>query len=318
MKRKALCPLLFILLFAFGIAFAGITVTPPPVIGGDLWGDPVDANVVPDGNNTRDSGSAANNFANFHGRNLESNDDLSLTVSGNDIIFLDGSEGTSGHVWTSTGTLGEGGWSAPAAAGANVNLSNLSSPVAINEDLLFNGGSINIGNTTNGANEAFLDVVRLGRTGGGVMWLYGAGSTLHGQLNSVTLATPSGVSAEIHLQMFNGVGRELAISTANTSGSTVSNPILIETGNNSGTADTALISLRTGVPNSGARGPVNVEAGLLNVSAGIAVVKVTADPCGDAVAFPESTQFYNDTSNYYCYCDGTNDVQMHSPATACF
>lgn len=43
--------------------------------------------------------------------------------------------------------------------------------------------------------------------------------------------------------------------------------------------------------------------------------KQTADPCG---TFPEGTMFYNDTSNYMCYCDGTNDVQVHSPATACF
>ena len=46
--------------------------------------------------------------------------------------------------------------------------------------------------------------------------------------------------------------------------------------------------------------------------------KVTADPCGDTTNYPESTIFYNDTSNYYCFCDGTNDVQMHDPSTACF
>ena len=46
--------------------------------------------------------------------------------------------------------------------------------------------------------------------------------------------------------------------------------------------------------------------------------KVTADPCGDTTNFPESTIFYNDTSKYYCFCNGTDDVQMHSPATACF
>ena len=28
--------------------------------------------------------------------------------------------------------------------------------------------------------------------------------------------------------------------------------------------------------------------------------------------------FYNDTSHYYCYCDGTNDVKLHDPTTACF
>ena len=43
--------------------------------------------------------------------------------------------------------------------------------------------------------------------------------------------------------------------------------------------------------------------------------KHTSDPCG---TLAEGIMFYNDTSNYFCYCDGTNDVQMHSPATACF
>lgn len=43
--------------------------------------------------------------------------------------------------------------------------------------------------------------------------------------------------------------------------------------------------------------------------------KLTADPC---TAGLEGGIFYNDTSNYMCYCDGTNDVQLHSPATACF
>jgi hypothetical protein len=54
----------------------------------------------------------------------------------------------------------------------------------------------------------------------------------------------------------------------------------------------------------------------LQVAGGILPTKVTADPCG--TEYPEGTLFYNDTSNYFCYCDGTNDVQMHDPSTACF
>jgi len=42
----------------------------------------------------------------------------------------------------------------------------------------------------------------------------------------------------------------------------------------------------------------------------------TADPC---TSKPEAYVFYNDTSDYYCFCNGAgDDVQMHSPATACF
>ena len=34
---------------------------------------------------------------------------------------------------------------------------------------------------------------------------------------------------------------------------------------------------------------------------------------------PEGYVFYNDTSDYYCFCNGAgNDVQMHAPTTACF
>jgi hypothetical protein len=54
----------------------------------------------------------------------------------------------------------------------------------------------------------------------------------------------------------------------------------------------------------------------LEVNGGILSAKVTADPCG--TGYPEGTLFYNDTSNYFCYCDGTNDVQMHDPSNACF
>lgn len=43
--------------------------------------------------------------------------------------------------------------------------------------------------------------------------------------------------------------------------------------------------------------------------------RLTADPCG---AYAEGSIFYNSTSNYMCYCDGTNDVKMHDPTAACF
>lgn len=48
---------------------------------------------------------------------------------------------------------------------------------------------------------------------------------------------------------------------------------------------------------------------------GLIPKKVVADPCG---TMSEGSIFYNDTSNYMCYCDGTNDVKMHDPTAACF
>lgn len=44
--------------------------------------------------------------------------------------------------------------------------------------------------------------------------------------------------------------------------------------------------------------------------------KYTSDPCG---TLTEGSIFYNDTSDYYCFCSGAGaDLQIHSPATACF
>lgn len=52
---------------------------------------------------------------------------------------------------------------------------------------------------------------------------------------------------------------------------------------------------------------------------GLTPVQKTADPCADTSAFPTGTMFYNSTSNYFCFCNGSAaDVQVHSPATACF
>jgi len=57
------------------------------------------------------------------------------------IQFVDGSEGYVGHVWTQTEVNGSGAWQAVPSAGANTNLSNLSSPTDINQDLTFDNAS---------------------------------------------------------------------------------------------------------------------------------------------------------------------------------
>lgn len=52
------------------------------------------------------------------------------------IKFQDGSQGTSGYVWTSTDTVGSGAWMAAGGGGANTTLSNLGT-TAINASLTF-------------------------------------------------------------------------------------------------------------------------------------------------------------------------------------
>ena len=55
---------------------------------------------------------------------------------------------------------------------------------------------------------------------------------------------------------------------------------------------------------------------MLDVRGIIIPTKVTADPC--TAGAPEGGIFYNDTSNYFCFCNGTDDVKMSDGSTACF
>jgi hypothetical protein len=98
--------------------------------------------------------------------------------------------------------------------------------------------------------------------------------------------------------------------------STGSNNILIGTSNSVDTpaSDTSnylnigniLTGVMTGTPSSQ----------YISVEGGVEPSNLTADPCG---TYPEGAIFYNDTSDYMCFCNGTgNDVQVHSPTTACY
>lgn len=60
------------------------------------------------------------------------------------------------------------------------------------------------------------------------------------------------------------------------------------------------------------RGTLAVE---IDGDGGLIPKKVTSDPCG---VMKEGSIFYNDTSNYMCYCNGTDDVKMSDDTTACF
>lgn len=77
-----------------------------------------------------------------------------------------------------------------------------------------------------------------------------------------------------------------------------------------GDADGGDINLSGGTGyGTGTEGNIKVLVG------GFIPKKVTADPC---TAMPEGSIFYNDTSNYLCYCNGSADVKMSDDTTACF
>lgn len=78
---------------------------------------------------------------------------------------------------------------------------------------------------------------------------------------------------------------------------------------------------QTSAPSAGSIFEGNVGIGTyspvskLEVNGLIVPDKVSADPC---TAGQEGAIFYNDTSNYWCGCNGTDDVKLTDNTTACF
>lgn len=55
--------------------------------------------------------------------------------------------------------------------------------------------------------------------------------------------------------------------------------------------------------------------GRIQGNGGVVVGKSTASICGSA---PDGTIFFNDTSNFLCFCNGGNALQAAAPLVACF
>lgn len=87
------------------------------------------------------------------------------------------------------------------------------------------------------------------------------------------------------------------------------------------------IVVATGAPDTsnvkwGSRGhdgtDLNYDLGLgdhVFLNGGVVPPQETSDPCG---TMQTGAIFYNSTSNYFCYCNGTDDVKMSDDTTACF
>jgi hypothetical protein len=132
----------------------------------------------------------------------------------------------------------------------------------------------------------------------------------------------------------NGQAGTVNIDSGSASGSGNGGAYEMQAGSAAGAGNGGSFNIEAGASDSGSGGNVNINAGASTSGAdgtislvGTTVVSngglkpnsLTADPCADTAAYPEGSQFYNNTSDYYCFCNGAgNDVQMHSPATACF
>lgn len=60
-----------------------------------------------------------------------------------------------------------------------------------------------------------------------------------------------------------------------------------------------------------------VTSGPIRNTGATIVDKVTSDPCS-TTGYAEGAMFYNDTGNFPCYCNGTNDISFTNITTDCF
>jgi hypothetical protein len=83
-----------------------------------------------------------------------------------------------------------------------------------------------------------------------------------------------------------------------------------------GDTDAALLCTNAGLESVGIGTATPATGAKLEVDGIIVPDKVTADPCSSGA--PEGGIFYNDTSNVWCGCNGTDDVRLADNTTACF
>lgn len=211
---------------------------------------------------------------------------------------------------------------------ALTDLSNLVNPTLINQDLDHDGTNVrSLGSGTSVWSSLW--------TRGIIITNYATGSGLNLYLMEDQFDLPSGVEvAGISMQTTSD--KPLGIATEDDNAADTKD-IYIETGDMTSGANTSgFINIRTGQTNTGVGGNISLitpvptdGAGtqadiildarkVIVVDGGIQLDFITADPCGDALAFPEGGLWYNDTSDYPCFCDGGGvDLKMDG-STACF
>lgn len=135
--------------------------------GGDAWSDPVDANIVPDGDNTRSLGSSSNRFSVIYGRNFESK---GTTASASGLMSFNNSSGNAlvriqaGNT-TPTGVASSGGMfdgSSLTGSLAVYTVNDATADATATKDLL-----IETGNKTAGTGDSGDIAIQTGTSAGG-------------------------------------------------------------------------------------------------------------------------------------------------------
>lgn len=172
------------------------------------------------------------------------------------------------------------------AAGANTTLSNLTSPTAVNQNLL--PGTI--GAFSNGTSSSYwFEVYSVQVHARSIYNLYN-GATLRSQMNSTNVTMPSGSTAHVSdlLQVL-AQNYGLTTFTDNTNNATATGDIYIETGNKTaGTGNTGNIVMQPGTSAGGTRGYVQFNSLVAVLPTG------TSDP---STSYPNGSCYYNTSSN---------------------
>lgn len=173
------------------------------------------------------------------------------------IKFVNGSEGTVGHIWTSTATDGSGAWAAAAAAGANTALSNLAS-TAVNANISpsSTGANLTLGDSTH-----LWNIVHTQKDN-----YYDSSNNNYGSIFSTNgTTTPSGATSRFTItSTLTGTttNNHVAIYTPNIpSGNGNTQNLYLETGNVANSGNSGLINIKTGLGNGGTSGGITLQTG---------------------------------------------------------
>lgn len=162
-------------------------------------------------------------------------------------------------------------------SGANTTLSNLTSPTAINQDLIPTG-SISLGSPTNRYSVIFANTLI---------------DLANAEINT-SFTSPSGASGAFFSQK-NNVTSNMGICSSNKTGEAFSSSVLIESGNTVN-GDSGNIIMRTGVPSgTGNRGKVTIDASQMRIP--IRSSDPSSGVAGDI--------YYNTTTNVIRFYNGT-------------
>lgn len=113
-----------------------------------------------------------------------------------------------------------------------------------------------------------------------------------------------------------GTGFTVNIATIRTSTDKNGGKLILESGVGTGTGSSSIEMYTHPAGSTGTTDTTRALAITIDSAGGLVVKKATADPCA---TMSEGAIFYNDTSNYMCYCTAAStDVKMSDDTTACF